>query len=93
MINKDQTQITELTIAFKVDNNSLTIIEVKIENTIACPRYSGVSIANVTIKRITEMVATKIKSNRSAPINNIVDITNFIQHETGQPLHAFDADI
>ena len=76
---------------FKVDNTSVTI-EVKVENTNACPRYSGVSIANVTIKESPKWLQQKLKSIGLRPINNIVDITNFIQHETGQPLHAFDAD-
>ncbi len=77
---------------FKVDNTSLTI-EVKVENEAACPRYSGVSIANVTIAESPKWLQQKLKAIGLRPINNIVDITNFIQHETGQPLHAFDADL
>ncbi len=76
---------------FKVDNTSLTI-DVTVENPTACPRYSGVSIANVTIKESPKWLQQKLKAIGLRPINNIVDITNFIQHETGQPLHAFDAD-
>ncbi len=76
---------------FKVDNTSLTI-DVKVENPTACPRYSGVSIANVTITESPKWLQQKLKAIGLRPINNIVDITNFIQHETGQPLHAFDAD-
>lgn len=77
--------------SLKADNTSLTI-DVKVENEKACPRYSGISIANVTIKESPKWLQQKLKAIGLRPINNIVDITNFIQHETGQPLHAFDAD-
>ena len=76
---------------FKPDNNSLPIA-VSIENTNACQRYSGVSITGVTIKESPVWLQQKLKAIGLRSINNIVDITNFIQHETGQPLHAFDAD-
>ncbi|MGN6291757.1 MAG: phenylalanine--tRNA ligase subunit beta [Chitinophagaceae bacterium] len=76
---------------FKTDNNSLPI-QVKVENEKACPRYSGVSIANVRIAPSPQWLQQRLKAIGLRPINNLVDITNFIQHETGQPLHAFDAD-
>ena len=80
-----------LTNGFKADNNDLPIA-VSVENEKSCPRYSGVSISNVTIAESPKWLQQKLKAIGLRPINNIVDITNFIQHETGQPLHAFDAD-
>lgn len=76
---------------FKPDNHSLTI-DVSVENSKACPRYSGLSITNISIGESPLWLQQKLKAIGLRPINNIVDITNFIQHETGQPLHAFDAD-
>ncbi len=75
---------------FKADNHNVTI-KVSVENTDACARYSGVTISGVTVKESPQWLQDKIKSIGQRPINNIVDITNFILHETGQPLHAFDA--
>ena len=76
---------------FKPDNQGLQM-EVVIENAEACPRYAGVSIEGVTIADSPDWLQQRLKSIGLKPINNIVDITNFILHETGQPLHAFDAD-
>ncbi len=76
---------------FKVDTTSLTI-NVTVENEKACPRYSGISISNIAIKESPKWLQQKLRAIGQRPINNIVDITNFILHETGQPLHAFDAD-
>jgi phenylalanyl-tRNA synthetase beta chain len=75
---------------FRVDNHSLEI-PVEVQNTEACHRYSGVTISNVTVKESPEWLKTKLSLIGLKPINNIVDVTNFVLFETGQPLHAFDA--
>lgn len=67
-------------------------IKIEIEDITACPRYTGIVISDVTVAPSPVWLQDKLKSIGLNPINNIVDITNFILHETGQPLHAFDAD-
>lgn len=76
---------------FKTENKDLEIA-VEVENTAACPRYSGVTISGVAIKESPAWLKNRLLSIGLTPINNIVDITNFVCHELGQPLHAFDAD-
>jgi phenylalanyl-tRNA synthetase beta chain len=76
--------------AFAVDNHDLTI-DVSVENTEACPRYSAVTLTGVQVKESPDWLKRRLQSIGLAPINNVVDVTNFICHELGQPLHAFDA--
>ena len=76
---------------FKVDSQALPI-EVVVENTQACPRYTGVSIKGVTIKESPDWLKKALNTVGIRPINNVVDVTNFVLHEMGQALHSFDAD-
>lgn len=76
---------------FNIDSTKLTI-PVTVENLVACPRYSAVTISDVVIKESPDWLKSRLKSIGLSSINNIVDVTNFVLHETGQPLHAFDAD-
>lgn len=76
---------------FKIDNESRKI-EIVIEDTEACPRYTGITVSDLKVKESPEWMKNHLKSLGLKPINNIVDITNFILFETGQPLHAFNAD-
>ena len=77
--------------AFQADDNSLPI-SVTIENEQACRRYAGVSIKGITVAPSPTWLQDQLKAIGLRPISNIVDITNYILHDTGQPLHAFDAD-
>ncbi|MBQ6799808.1 MAG: phenylalanine--tRNA ligase subunit beta, partial [Bacteroidaceae bacterium] len=77
--------------AFAIDNNDLPIA-IRVENTEACPRYAGVTVKGVTVKESPEWLQNKLRLIGLRPINNIVDITNYILHAYGQPLHTFDAD-
>ena len=77
---------------FVVDNHDLPI-EVKIENTEACKRYACVSITGCDVKESPEWLKNKLSVIGLRPINNIVDITNYVMMALGQPLHCFDADM
>ena len=76
---------------FAVANNQLPI-HVVVDAPEACPRYSGVSIKGVEVKESPEWLKNSLLAIGLRPINNVVDITNFVLHECGQALHAFDAD-
>ncbi len=76
---------------FKVQNQDLNI-QVIVEDPIASPRYSSLSISEISIKESPDWLKDKLNAIGVRPINNVVDVTNFVLHELGQPLHAFDAD-
>lgn len=76
--------------AFKIDDET-PAIEVVVENEEACLRYSGVTIKGVAVKESPEWLQNRLRVIGLRPINNVVDVTNFILHELGQPLHSFDA--
>ncbi|MFO7370824.1 MAG: phenylalanine--tRNA ligase subunit beta [Bacteroidales bacterium] len=77
--------------AFITDHRNFPV-EVVIENAKSCPRYAGVSVSGVKVGPSPQWLQDRLLAIGMNPINNIVDITNFVLHELGQPLHAFDAD-
>lgn len=77
--------------AFSVEYSSYPI-EVEVLDKVACPRYSGITLTGIKVKESPEWMQNYLKAIGVRPISNIVDITNFVLHELGQPLHAFDAD-
>lgn len=76
---------------FKPDSNTRNI-PINIQDPLACPRYSGLTMSGVSVRESPSWLKNKLLSIGLRPINNIVDVTNFILMELGQPLHAFDAD-
>lgn len=77
--------------AFAVENHDLDI-KVTVDNSEACLRYAGVTLKGVTVKESPEWLQNELRLIGLRPINNVVDITNYIVHAFGQPLHCFDAD-
>ena len=87
----DQKAMLPSVTAFKTDNKN-NPYEVIVENSTDCPRYTGITISGVTIGESPDWLKNRLRAIGLNPINNVVDVTNFVQHEVGQPLHSFDAD-
>ena len=77
--------------SFKADNHDLNV-KITVEDSQACLRYAGVSVSGVTVAESPEWLKKRLMSIGLKPINNVVDISNFVLFETGHPLHTFDAD-
>ncbi len=75
---------------FKINNLSAKGISVKVENSEACPRYTGVTIQGVKVAESPDWLKDRLMLIGLRPINNVVDITNYVLHGLGHPLHAFD---
>ena len=78
--------------SFAADNNDLDI-DIVVENTEACPRYCAVTVKGCEVKESPEWLQTKLRTIGVRPINNVVDVTNYVMFAYGQPLHCFDADM
>jgi phenylalanyl-tRNA synthetase beta chain len=83
--------ITPSVSKFKVDKRTLKI-DIKVEDAKLAPRYAGVTISGITVKPSPSWLQNRLKAIGLTPKNNIVDVTNYVLHELGQPLHAFDAN-
>lgn len=78
-------------ISIEIDNQN-NPVEVTVENEILCPRYTGITMEGLTVKESPKWLQNRLKAIGLSPINNVVDATNYILHDLGQPLHAFDLD-
>ena len=91
-LKKEEATLTPPSIsAFAVDSPTHPV-EVKVEDAYGAPRYAGLTLTNVTVAPSPTWLQNRLKAIGLSPINNIVDATNYVLHELGQPLHAFDLD-
>ncbi|MDC6456944.1 phenylalanine--tRNA ligase subunit beta [Flavobacteriaceae bacterium] len=81
--------ITPSVMRFSVDNR-ISTIQVQVDTPDLAPRYSGITISDLTVKESPDWIKNRLKAIGLSPINNVVDATNYVLHELGQPLHAFD---
>ncbi len=89
--NKSLELITPSTSSFHVDSRTLKI-DVEVKDTELAPRYCGLTISGLKVESSPAWIQNRLRAIGLTPINNVVDITNYVLHELGQPLHAFDAD-
>ena len=89
--NKSLELITPSVSSFHV-NARTKKINIKVNDSKLAPRFSGVCIENIKVKKSADWIQNKLKSIGLTPINNVVDITNYVLHELGQPLHAYDLE-
>ena len=82
--------ITPSVSAFHIDSRTLKI-DVDVVDKERAPRYCGVTISGLKVEESPAWLQNRLKAIGLSPINNIVDVTNYVLHELGQPLHAFDA--
>jgi phenylalanyl-tRNA synthetase beta chain len=82
---------TPSTSSFRVDNRTLKM-NVKVADSTLAPRYCGITLSNLTVTDSPSWLQNRLKAIGLTPINNVVDVTNYVLHELGQPLHAFDAN-
>lgn len=82
--------VTPSTSNFSIDNRSLKI-DVEVKESQLAPRYCGVTISNLIVQESPHWLKNRLRAIGLSPINNVVDVTNYVLHELGQPLHAFDA--
>ena len=89
-LNDPEVKLTKPSVEdFRIDNNELPV-PVEVRNPEACPRYSGLTIRGVHVQESPEWLQNALRTIGLRPINNVVDVTNYVLHEMGQPLHAFD---
>ena len=90
-VNKNSTVSWPSVDDFQIDATTVSL-DISVVATDACPRYAGIAISGVAVGPSPDWLKNRLKSIGCHPVNNIVDATNFVLHEIGQPLHAFDLD-